>query len=78
MPGHGIIIISGGGGSPRATMVAGVGYPVTAGEAIENTATTGPDAELTFVNNAMQLTDIFLPTGDKYSFTEDGAITLAP
>lgn len=76
MPTSPIIIIGGSGGGNRTQASYGVGYPVSSGDAIENTATTGGDVYCIFVNNAMQTTDIYLGPGEKFTFTETGAVTV--
>jgi hypothetical protein len=75
MPGGGIIIISGGTGNKSATVV-GVGYPVAVGDAIENEDSV--TREVTFVNYAMQTTDLFIAPGNKHTFVAAGAITVQP
>jgi len=78
MPTSPIIIIGGsGGGGNRATAVNyGIGYPVVAGDSIENTATSGGNVYCVFVNNAMYTSDIYLGPDEKYDFTEAGAVTV--
>lgn len=75
MPSSSIIIIAGSGGNKSSTQT-GVGYPVAVGDAIENEGTA--TAEVTFVNYAMQTTDIFLGPGNKREVTQAGAITVQP
>lgn len=78
MPSTPIIIISGGGGGNRTSAAYSTPYPVFVGDAIENTAVSGPTIEVTFTDNAMVTTDIFLSHGQKYTFTADGAIVVQP
>lgn len=72
------VIIIGGGGTPRAEIVAPNSYPVVAGETVANQATSGPSVGLTFTNNSLVMTDFWLPPGDKYDITEAGAVALQP
>lgn len=72
MSGASAVVI--GGGGMRTALVLGTGVPVVAGDAVENTGTV--QAYLTFINNAMQLEDIFLDAGKAHAFTEPGAVTL--
>jgi hypothetical protein len=76
MPGAEIVIITQGGGGNRTTATPGIGYPVGIGDAVENEGdATG---EVAFTNNAMQTEDIFVPAGDKRTFTEAGAVVVKP
>ncbi len=75
MPGSEIVIITQGGGN-RTNAVTGYPYPVGAGDAAENTATSGPPKYCIFTNNAMVTEDIYIPAGDKHNFTEAGAVVV--
>ena len=75
MPGSEIVVITQGGGT-RTPAVRSVGYPVSAGDAAENIATSGPAVFCVHVNNAMQTTDIYLSPGQKHTFAEAGAFTV--
>ena len=78
MPSSSIIIISGGGGGNRMTVNYSVPYPVSTGDAIENTAVSGGNVEVTFTDSSMITTDIFLSPGQKFTFTVGGAIVVQP
>jgi hypothetical protein len=75
MPGSEIVIITQGGGT-RTTAVVGYPYPVVAGDAAENVATSGPARYCIFTNTAMVTEDIYVPAGEKHTFTESGAVVV--
>lgn len=78
MPSTPIIIISGGGGGNRTTAAYSTPYPVFVGDAVENTAVSGPNVEVTFTDNSMVTTDIYLAPGQKWTFAVGGAIVVQP
>ena len=79
MPGStSIIIIGAGGGGNRTQANYSTPYPVYIGDTVENTAISGPNATVSFTDNSMVTTDIFLAPGQKYTFTANGAIVVQP
>lgn len=74
MSGSAIVVIGGGGN--RTQTAYGTPYPITAGDAIENTATSGPDQYCIFTNSAMVTEDVYVSPGEKYTFIESGAVVV--
>lgn len=78
MPGSTSIIVIGGGGGNRTQANYSTPYPVVAGDTVENIAISGPNVEVTFTDNNMVTTDIYLAPGQKYTFLAAGAIVVQP
>lgn len=72
------IIVIGGGGGNRTQANYSTPYPVVAGDTAENTAIGGPSVEVTFTDNNLLTTDIYLAAGQKYTFGAAGAIVVQP
>lgn len=78
MSGSAIVIIVGSGGGNRTQANYSTPYPVSAGDAIENTAVSGPNVAIAFTDNSMVTTDIYLGPGQKWTFSVGGAIVVQP
>lgn len=74
MSGSGIVIIGGSGNKTAAS--AGIPYPVSAGDILENQDSV--TREVTFTDTYMYTSDIFIPAGQSHTLTSAGAVVIQP